>query len=56
MPDYKKMYFRLFNAITDAINQLENAQKRGEEAYIESNEESLVILPEQSSKKRNTSE
>ena len=52
MPPYKKMYFHLYNAITDAIEKLDEqdsfqaqsilveAQKWGEDAYIEmSNEE-----------------
>ncbi len=34
MPDYKKMYFALFNELTDAIERLKEAQKRCEELYI----------------------
>lgn len=34
MPDYKKMYFLLFNELTDAIEKLKEAQKRCEEYYI----------------------
>ena len=46
MPDYQKMYFHLFNAITDALGQLERqnyglaaerlkaAQVDGENAYL----------------------
>ena len=46
MPDYQKMYFHLFNAITDALEQLEQqnyglaadrlkaAQIDGENAYL----------------------
>ena len=46
MPDYQKMYFHLFNAITDALGQLEQqnyglaaerlkaAQVDGENAYL----------------------
>ena len=46
MPDYQKMYFHLFNAITDALVQLERqnyglaterlkaAQVDGENAYL----------------------
>ena len=34
MPDYKKMYFTLFNELTDAIEKLKEAQKRCEELYI----------------------
>ena len=47
MPDYEKMYFLLFNAITDALSELENhhcseaeqilkiAQQNGEELYMD---------------------
>lgn len=44
MPDYKKMYFALFNAVTIAIDQLQNAQRDGESAYIESDDTPLTIL------------
>ena len=51
MPDYIKMYTVLFNAITDAMNELEcsvenarstliAAQQKTEEMYVEANEES----------------
>ena len=36
MSDYKKMYFELFVAITDAIELLSNAQRKTEEMYINS--------------------
>ena len=39
MPDYEKMYFTLFNAITDAVNILSEAQQKTEEIYITSSEE-----------------
>ncbi len=41
--NYKKPYFRLFNAITDAIEILQKAQIDAEDAYIEDDgdEESL---------------
>ena len=50
MPDFEKMYFLLFNAITDALNALQTpnvglaalilqrAQAQTEELYIESGE------------------
>ena len=38
MINYKKLYFRLFNAITDAIEILQQAQIDTEEAYIEEGE------------------
>lgn len=45
MPDYKKMYFELFNAVTAAIDRLQAAQCNGENAYIESEDASLILLP-----------
>ena len=35
MKNYKKMYLILFNAITDAIKILQEAQKKTEEIYME---------------------
>ena len=43
MPDYKAMYFRLFNRISVAICVLQEAQREGEESYIES--EDMEINP-----------
>ena len=34
MPDYKKMYFDLFNGITDTIESLKKLQKEAEERII----------------------
>jgi len=42
MPDYKKMYFRLFNKVSDAIELLQQAQLEGEEAFI-SGDDTLPI-------------
>ncbi len=36
MPDYEKLYFELFNKITDAIELLKKAQKDAEENFISS--------------------
>ena len=38
MPDYEKMYHKLFNEITDVINILQKAQCETEEEYIEDSE------------------
>jgi hypothetical protein len=51
MPDYKKMYFALFNAITVAVDQLQSAQRDGENTYIGSEDSPLVVLPDQENKK-----
>lgn len=34
MSDYKTMYYKLFNAMTDAIQILQQAQQASEELYI----------------------
>lgn len=39
MPDYKTMYLKLFNAITDAVEILQDAQRKTEEIYITSSEQ-----------------
>lgn len=44
MADYKKMYFTLFNAMTDTISQLQAAQQKAEEIYIQSGDTPLTAL------------
>jgi len=34
MPDYKQMYFELFNKISDIIEELQIIQNKMEEKYI----------------------
>ena len=46
MPDYKKMYTALFNAMTDAIEKLQKAQIETEEIYI-SGDETAISPPEE---------
>lgn len=48
MPDYKKLYLRLFNAVTDAIEILTEAQQDCEELYVSEDEPKLIILPQES--------
>ena len=35
MPDYKKLYHKLFNEITDTIEKLKKTQEDAEELYLE---------------------
>lgn len=39
MPDYKKLYFELFNKISDIIAELEEIQRKTEEMYMESEDD-----------------
>ena len=54
MPDYKTMYFKLFNAVTDAVKILSEAQAEAEELFIESseNDDKKVVKLEITEKKR----
>ena len=45
MPDYQKMYFTLFNAITDTIDILQKAQQAAEEICISDPEPIIKIIP-----------
>jgi hypothetical protein len=44
MPDYQKMYYALFNVVTDVIQELQEAQKKTEQMYIDSNDPSLTVI------------
>ncbi len=38
MPDYEKLYFQMFNKITDMIEELKKLQNEMEEAYLDAHE------------------
>ncbi len=39
MPDYKTMYYKLFNAVSDIIEEFKKAQQDSEELYLDSSED-----------------
>ena len=43
MADYKKMYLQMYNAITDAIEILKEAQIKAEEKYLESEDKPIEL-------------
>lgn len=46
MPDYKSMYYSLFNTVTSTIEALKDAQRKCEEIYVNSeeiNKEELIF-------------
>ena len=45
MPDYKKMYLRLFQASEDAINLLVEAQRECEEMFLTDETQQPIVLP-----------
>lgn len=42
MADYKTMYYKLFNKVSDVIGDLQEIQQICEEMYIKSEEENLT--------------
>ena len=44
MPDYAKMYYTLFNAMTKSIEILQRAQQDAEEIYISAKEPEIHLL------------
>ena len=47
MSDYKKMYYELFNKITDVIESLTKIQQETEEIFISSNEDATSVTDKQ---------
>ena len=43
MEDYKKMYYELFNKITDIIENLKQIQSEAEETFITSGENLFAV-------------
>ena len=43
MEDYKKMYYELFNKITDIIENLKKIQQESEETFITSNNDVTTV-------------
>lgn len=50
MPDYEKMYFRMFRAAQRAIDILIEAQRECEELYISDAQPRIVHLPREEEK------
>ena len=42
MPDYKSMYYTLFNQVTKTIEDLQKIQQMTEEMFIESEDAELI--------------
>ena len=46
MPDYEKLYYLLFNEISDVIARVQEAQRKAEQLYIAGQEERMdPMLP-----------
>lgn len=42
--DYRQMYLKLFNKVTDVIEELQQVQQETEELYIKGSEAGLAVL------------
>ena len=57
MPDYEKMYKILFNAMTNAIHELQEVQCKTEEIFITSPPPApLIVLPRLPSEDKDSTE
>ncbi len=45
LQDYEKLYFQLFNKITDVIEELQDVQRQVEDAYIGMNSKNDATPP-----------
>lgn len=45
MPDYKSLYYNLFNNVSDTIERLKQAQQEAERRYTNEETPALVIVP-----------
>lgn len=44
MPNYKEMYYVLFNKITDIIGDLQEIQQQAEEIYLDSPHTEIIVF------------
>lgn len=44
MSDYKQMYYKLFNRITEIIEELKEIQQQAEEMYISNSDNKISII------------
>ena len=47
MADYKSMYLKLFNAVTDTINALQTAQSETEDMYMNDKSALSLLTPKE---------
>lgn len=52
MPNYKNMYYTLFNKVTDIIDDLQKVQQQTEEMYIQE-ENTIKVYPTKKTKDDN---
>lgn len=53
MPNYKEMYFKMFNKLSEVINLLQNIQQDGENRYLQEEHEPNIIIYKKEEKDSN---
>ncbi len=53
MSNYKKMYYRLFNRISDVIDELKEIQQETEEMFIENQNPNIIKVKNNYEKREN---
>lgn len=56
MPNYKKMYYKLFNKITNVIDELQEIQRETQEMYTTCSKAKIVLLNDNNDKNDDESE
>jgi len=44
MTDYQKMYIKLFNKITNVIEELQEIQRQTEQLYMDNKDSEIILL------------
>jgi hypothetical protein len=52
MPDYQEMYAKLFNQITNVIEELQQIQRQTEELYMQSKEPKIILVEHDTTEKK----
>lgn len=51
MPNYKKMYYKLFNKITNMIDELQEIHRETKEIYTNCSKPKIILLNDNNDKK-----
>lgn len=55
MVDYEEMYAKLFNKLTDVIEELQQVQRQTEDMYIQSREGQIILVDRDTDEKKTQS-
>ena len=55
MADFEEMYAKLFNKLTDVIEELQQVQRQTEDMYIQSREGRIILVERDTDEKKTQS-